>query len=131
MRERVQCLILQDNKILFVKDIHASHYYPPGGSIDEGEDHTQAMDRELQEELCLRLQNAEYYFSYDEHNIVHNLPQREHNYFVTITGEPRPASEVEDFRWVTWQEVTEGAYILPPAMYDMLMVRLHEDGHLL
>lgn len=131
MRERVQCLIIRDNKILFVKDVHANHYYPPGGSIDAGESHDEAMARELMEELRLTWEAGEYYFSYDEHNIVHDMPQREHNYFVEISGEPQPDSEVEDYRWVSWEDVQRGDIIFPPDMHEKLMVRLHADGRLL
>ena len=131
MRERVQCIILQDNKILFVKDVHAAHYYPPGGSIDEGESHTDAIARELMEELGIAVETSSYYFSYEEMNVVHKVPQREHNYFVSISGTPQPDNEVEDYRWVSWEDIEKESLILPPDTAHLLMSRLHGDGHLI
>lgn len=129
MRERVQCICIRDNKILFVKDKYASHYYPPGGSLQEGETHLEAMKRELQEEIKGMLEECSYYFSYEEMNVVRNVPQIEHNYFVTMSGEFAPSAEVTDLKWYGWEELRSGNVIMPPDLFDPLIIKLHEEGY--
>lgn len=129
MRQRIQAIIIQDNNILFVRDEGAPHYYPPGGGIDEGENHMSAMRRELKEELGVDLLEMTYFSSYDEMNVMRNYPQREHNYFVTYTGTPVPSTEIVDVQWVSWEEIEAGKYPMPPALYEELLVVLKSQNH--
>ena len=130
MRERVQCIILKEKKILFVHDVSADHYYPPGGRIEEGESHEECIRRELEEEITVSLLDSTFYCSYEEMNVVYNEPQTEHNYFVRYEGEPQPSSEVDALVWVGWDDIVNQKYILPPSLFGELLKKLHVEGYL-
>ena len=130
MRERVQCLIIKDKKILFVKDKLAAHFYPPGGGVDDHENHEEAISRELMEELEIKCVKRSFFSSYNETNVVRNHPQVEHNYFVEFEGEPKPASEIEEIKWVNWNDIVSNKFPLPPNLYEELLIKLKEKDFL-
>ena len=53
---RVGAIIIKDDKILMVKNIHDDYYYSVGGRIQFGETAEQAIKREVQEELGFELE---------------------------------------------------------------------------
>lgn len=128
MRERVQCIILRDKKILFVNDKYADHYYPPGGKIDEGERHEDTLIRELDEEIGVRVVDFKFVLFYDVENVILKVPQREHTYLVNIEGEPIPSSEIRDAVWVSWEEIINKKYKMPEPLHDNILVKLKKFG---
>ena len=128
IRERIAALILKDKKILLVKDIHASHYYPPGGSLDEDESHEQALKRELTEKLSISLEQMNFYFSFELINKILKMPQIDHCYLISFSGSPTPSSEVCDLKWVTKEEIVNKKIETPDAFFEKLVPRLVKDG---
>ena len=59
MRQRATAVILQDNKVLLVRDKGRHHLSLPGGGFKKGESSKQAAAREIYEELGLRTLSSE------------------------------------------------------------------------
>lgn len=128
MRQRVQCLIIKNKKILFVRDKWANHYYPPGGKIDENESHEEAIKRELKEEIGVIINKIKFHSSYESNNIVLNVPQREHNYIVEITGIPITSNEIKEIVWVSWEDIIKNKYKMTEKLQDALLVKLRSEN---
>ena len=64
MRPRVCAAIIQDDKILMVRHKHKGREYwtLPGGGIEEGESHEQALVREVFEETQLKAKVIKFLF---------------------------------------------------------------------
>lgn len=59
VRRSVRAVVVnKDNQILFVQHAEARQYVLPGGGIDDGETEEQALNREMQEELGLSVNEA-------------------------------------------------------------------------
>ena len=50
-------------------------------------------------------------------------------YFVEITGEPIPSSEIEEIGWMGKKEYTEKHFPVAPS-FDLFISDLIKDGHL-
>ena len=127
-RERVAAIIIKDKKILLVRDTQADFFSMPGGGIDAGEDHQTALRRELQEELCVDLVTANFYFSFDLINQTYLVPQVDHVYITSIESTPTPAAEVCELGWFTGEQIKTKAVKTPTAFYEKLLPKLIEDG---
>lgn len=57
------CLVIESNEyLLLVQARNREKYYFPGGKIDENESHTEALKREIQEELQLDLPESSFVY---------------------------------------------------------------------
>src|SRR5699024_12823190 len=88
------CLVVEkEGKLLLVQARNRKRYYFPGGKIDEGETYTQALQRELKEELQISVEEESF------------------NYIVSVVGEDYPKnneqtelncfSTIHDILWAT------------------------------
>lgn len=87
----------------------------PGGKLDPGESHQDALRRELREELDVDSDVGELVFE-----VAHEYPDRVvslHFYRCTLTGEPRPVLG-QEMRWVERSELP--ALGFPPADADLV-----------
>ncbi|MHC3759931.1 GNAT family N-acetyltransferase [Staphylococcus succinus] len=101
------CLVVQEEeRILLVQARHRQKYYFPGGKIDEGETHKQALHRELQEELQIHIPEASLHYittvvgdAYPQKNTKTEL-----NCFYTTEkidwSNIKPAQEITDLKWI-------------------------------
>ena len=58
MRQAVRAIVKKDSKYLLIKEVKSEYYnfwHFPGGKIDEGENKEEAIQRELYEELNLKI----------------------------------------------------------------------------
>lgn len=55
---------MEDGKLLLVKVRENEHYYLPGGKIEAGEGDRTSLDRELREELSLKLDKEKMQYLY-------------------------------------------------------------------
>ena len=100
-RERHSTVICtQAGHILFVRK-EGPEWSLPGGKIDPGEQHAEAAERELMEETCLPLHNAQF--------INHHLLKDEEHYLyqmaVAPDAVPTPDHEILECRWFTALEI--------------------------
>lgn len=107
------CVIVRDGKALVTKrarEPEKGRYDIPGGFLDRDEDPVSALEREVAEELSMEVE-----VSYDD--LVQAVPHRygEDGDWVlamgfivrSSSGEPLPADDVEEIRWITANEVEE------------------------
>lgn len=66
MRNVVRAIIVKDNSLLTIKRVrgHEIFWVFPGGGVDEGESHVEALKRECQEELGLKVEVFELVFEF-------------------------------------------------------------------
>lgn len=117
----VAAIIEQQDRFLLTErqaGAHLEHHWEfPGGKLEAGETHHQALVRELSEELAVNVTVGELALS-----TIHAYPDRTvalHFYRCTMDGEPRPMLG-QAMRWIPRGELD--SLQLPPA--DAELIRL-------
>ena len=123
--EVVAAVIPQDDRFLLTrrqKGVHLEGLWEfPGGKIDPGEGHAEALRRELREELDTDVTVGELLLE-----TTHHYPDRSVTLFFyrcTLAGEPRPLLG-QEMRWVPRAELPSLGF--PPA--DDELIRLLMAG---
>jgi 8-oxo-dGTP diphosphatase len=122
LADRISAVILKDKKILLVSD-DSSVYWTPGGKLDPGESHIQAIDRELYEELKSKSTSAKQYLSYNAFHEIKKDMQTVYCYLVTITGDIIPSAEITKYGWYSKENLPR----LMISIKDNLIPKLIED----
>lgn len=104
-KDRVEGLIIQDGKLLLVTGYGADYYWTPGGKIDKGEDHEQALKREMKEELGIDVSNPRFFSQMDYFNPHSEKAQTSYYYLVDVEGEFKPAKEITGYRFFSAEEL--------------------------
>ncbi len=105
------CVIVRDGRALITKrarDPEKGRFDIPGGFLDPEEDPITALEREVKEELSMTID-----VTYAD--LVHAVPHRygeDGDWVLAMgfvarhsSGEPVPADDVEEVRWVTAEEL--------------------------
>lgn len=115
----VAAIVEQDGRFLLTRRLRGTHleglWEFPGGKIDEGETHAQALTRELREELGVEAVVGELEFE-----TTHAYPERTVALFFyrcTLQAEPRPVLG-QQMGWVSRAELTTLG--LPPADNELV-----------
>jgi mutator protein MutT len=124
----VAAIIRRNTKILITRrfdDVHLPGFWEfPGGKVETGESLQVALEREILEELGIKIRVDDEYFT-----VEHDYPTRiVRLYFFNcsiIEGEPL-ALEVADMRWVEPAEL--GQFQFPPADAELIK-RLGGERH--
>ena len=106
MREAVNGIIIQDNRLLLVKKRQTWIF--PGGKPTEGESDERCLIREFREELpSSRVSNPRFYdvFCGKTPHVGDTLEARA--YFLDFSGEVTPSSEISDAKWFELSEIGE------------------------
>jgi 8-oxo-dGTP diphosphatase len=140
MRIRAVAILIEDNKIALIERHRAGrHYFTfPGGGVDEGESIEQAVIREVEEEISLRVvvkqKVADVWFqgNRQEYFLVEKLGGE----FGTGTGEEYTrSSPADDLRYGSyhplWMPISEllNNPVLPVEMAELVMKSI-KDGWL-
>ena len=107
-QELVAALIVKDRKVLLVHNRKHGRLRiePPGGKIHRGETHLESLEREVFEELGVRVGNFRVFGTYMTHSPEGDFPV--HIYLCDITsGEPevREPEKIPAFEWYTLEEI--------------------------
>ena len=127
MRERISAIIIKDKKILLVTGYDESFYWTPGGKVEPGESHEEALRRELAEELGVALVSMRSYHTYDATNEITGQSQKVHCYLVEIKGTPSQKAELTKSMWCSSQDILTGKTKVSKGISSQLLPRLMKD----
>ena len=147
---RVYGILINDQKQLLVSDelIRGKHYTKfPGGGLEFGEGTRDCLKREFMEEMNLQVEVREHIYTTDYFQVSAFNPDHQiiSIYYLVKPLEPitvrlsntafdfdahqmtlyNQHNEVETFRFINWNEVTEESVTLP---IDKLVVRMLKNG---
>lgn len=108
---RCVCLVIErDDQLLLVQARNREKYYFPGGKIDPGEYHVQALQREIQEELQITISETDLEYmttiigdAYPQPNTLTELNVFKPKGDVEWTT-LNPAQEITDIQWINIAE---------------------------
>ena len=99
-RNRATALVMNEGRLLLVRERGARHWSLPGGGMKRGEDAVTAACRELDEETGLTVLSATYLFHYESPSQHHHVCCLEAEGKVELLKE-----ELGDYRW--WDGETQ------------------------
>jgi len=110
-RVAIRLLIIQDNKVLLVKESSDDWWAFPGGGVDHGETVESTLTREIEEELGVPAKEVSSDFQIAYYNIgaVVNAVPRMNIYFKASVPEEllQKTSHVAKWKWFTKDEFLE------------------------
>jgi len=110
-RVAIRALIIQDNKVLLVKEVEDNWWALPGGGVDHGETVESTLVREVEEELGVPAQEVTSDFQivhYTIGNVVNAIP-RMNVFFKVLVPEHliKTTGHVSEWRWFTKDEFSK------------------------
>lgn len=110
-RVAIRVLIIQDNKVLVVKEAEDGWWAVPGGGVDHGETIESTLTREVEEELGVPVSEVASDFQivyYNIGNVVNGVPRMNLFFKATVPEELlAKTSHIAEWRWVTELEFSE------------------------
>ena len=101
LHHKVGAAIIKDKKLLMCRKQGEPHFILPGGRPEGGEAPEQALARELEEELGVKLVSSKYWKTWDAiHFKDKDTIVKMEIYFVEIKGEPEAQGEIAEFKLV-------------------------------
>lgn len=98
-------IIVQDRKLLAVREIGKDFFIAPGGTVEAGETHQLTLIRELKEELNINVSesNLTPYGMFESDSVNHPGRSVRMQAFVVKdwNGSLSPNEEIEEYRWLT------------------------------
>ncbi len=101
-------------EVLLVRKRNSSIFIQPGGKAEQGEEPLVTLDRELDEELGVRLIPASVRLLGEFEAMAVNEPDcivRAKAFVCAVTGTPEAQAEIEELAWIK----PEGPYAIPVA----------------
>lgn len=125
--ERVAGAILRDKRVLLVSDGKTEFYWTPGGKIDRGETATEALVREIKEEIGADVTSLKHYFDFNTkaHDIFYATESQ--SYLIEVDGDIIPQSEITKTIWLSKEDFETNKYKLVTGAKDHLIPKLIED----
>ncbi|MEO0474326.1 MAG: NUDIX domain-containing protein [Bacteroidota bacterium] len=105
MIDKLAWICLQDGKILSTRSKGKAVWYIPGGKRERGESDTEALKREIKEELQVELMDAsiqwlgEFYAQADGHPAGLNVRMR--CYTADYKGDLQASAEIAEYDWLS------------------------------
>jgi 8-oxo-dGTP pyrophosphatase MutT (NUDIX family) len=101
--DKIAWILIRERKLLVGRNERATRFYLPGGGREDGETDLQVLEREIAEELSVRIDNSTALHvatvvarrDNSEDDLVYIAYSAEHH------EEPRPSMEVVELAWVT------------------------------
>lgn len=97
---KVGAIILEGRKLLVVRKKGTALFIAPGGKQQPGESALETLARELKEELGVSLVGATFFARFEDTSAFESAPIVMDVYESVVSGAIRPASEIEECRWV-------------------------------
>lgn len=106
--DKVAWLELADGQILSTRSQGKNVYYLPGGKREPGESDIDTLTREILEELAVTINPTtavhEGTFTAQAHGHASGVEVQMTCYSASFEGVPKPSSEIEEIRWLTYQD---------------------------
>lgn len=113
--DKLAWLRVEDNKILVTRSFGKDTYYLPGGKRDSGESDTDALIREIHEELSVELiqESVEHACTFEApaHGKAEGSLVRMTCYWADFTGELAVANEIEAMGWFDYSQKGETSQV--------------------
>lgn len=107
--DKLAYIDLQDGKILSTRSKGKDKYYIPGGKRDPGENDIEALQREVEEELSVKIipTSARYIgtFKAQAHGHTKGVMVKMTCYSAAYDGVLKPDSEIEEIRWLNYKDM--------------------------
>jgi len=108
--------------MLLVTGHDADFYWSPGGKIEVGENPSDALLRELKEELSITKATAKHYLSYEINY------QNVTNYIVDTSDKPTPSSEITGLIYFSKKNYINKDVNISQGLKEKLIPALIKDG---
>lgn len=106
--DKLAWLYIKDGKLLTARSINKKLFYIPGGKREEGESDEQALIREIKEEISVNIipHSIKYAgtFSAQADGKADKVIVKLTCYFADFQGELSPDAEIEEIKFVGFQE---------------------------
>jgi len=107
--DKLAWLYIEEGKILSTRSKGKDTYYIPGGKREAGESDSEALVREIQEELDVELipSSLEYAgtFSAQAHGHAQGIAVQMTCYWGKYSGELMASAEIEEVVWLTYADI--------------------------
>ena len=107
--DKIALLYIVDGKILSTRSKGKDAYYLPGGKREGNESDLDTLVREIKEELSVELltETAKLYgiFEAQAHGKAEGILVKMTCYTAEFEGELRPASEIEEMKWLATEDM--------------------------
>jgi len=125
--------IIQDpdrNLLVVKKNVPGRNtYIIPGGRPEGSETQMETLERELQEELGVKVTKASFFGTYEERSEFEDVPLVMTVFDVEIEGHPTPQSEIIDLLWIDRQYKEHGISI-GSTLANHVVPKLIESGRM-
>jgi uncharacterized protein (TIGR00730 family) len=114
-------LHVRDGRLLAVRSRGRDAFYLPGGKLEAGESHEQALVREVREELGVRLRDLRPAFTVNApaHGFPEGTHLTMHCYYADPAGEPSPANEIAELAWLDLADPHQAAPAVRRAIAEL------------
>jgi len=120
-------IFIRDKKLLINRTKGVSTFYAVGGKLEAGESDIECLQREVKEEIGCEVLTQKAYKTFigPSSNGLHTMVMI--CFFVELSGEPTPSSEIEELKWVDSSTPKEllgtmiSEYIIPALRDDELI----------
>jgi 8-oxo-dGTP diphosphatase len=130
-RKRIIALIIENKKLLLVKGRNYSELWTPGGKQEPEESDKDTLERELKEEVGLKLISMDFYKKYKGKSPYNKDVLTETNcFFAKTTGTPKPNNEIEKIVWYSKKDFLNNKYPMISENQEKLIPNLISDGFL-
>ncbi|VVB74308.1 NUDIX domain protein [uncultured archaeon] len=127
---RIAAIIIQNKSLLLVKGADKyKEYWTPGGKVKEGESDLDCLQRELSEEINVKVVSSKFFGEYVSPSAYDaGVIYRSRAYLAEIEGKIVPGNEIKGFVWMSRKEFDSNKYPLIPATRDRLVPDLIKKG---
>jgi 8-oxo-dGTP pyrophosphatase MutT (NUDIX family) len=123
----VAAAIVDEGRLLLVSKLAAPDvYYLPGGKLEEGEEATAALVRELAEELGVAPRSLTPFAEVTEIAALERVPMQMTVFLAEIEGVPLARNEIADLAWFDPAATFQGR--IAPAVEKHVVPRLQGQG---